>query len=304
MKIRPLFAALVVLASTGTLIAKDSVAKANFGQELNALVAASGLKAGFAIKDLVTGDEFVHLGDTSFPLGSSIRIHLVAELFRQHAAGRLSVSEVRKMPESLRVGGYGVLRFLDPNVALTLRDYAVLTITINDNSAANVLADVVGLENVNASLASQGTPEIKFGRMIAGPRATADDYMQNVGPPRAVMRALELIHRGEVVDRATSDAILAVLALPETSFFRRGLPRGVQFAGRSGSGPTFRCDAGIVLLKEHPYVFCLMLDGLAATPQKRQQEYARADELIVRMSRAALAYFNDATPRKSGRDSR
>jgi len=115
-----------------------------------------------------------------------------------------------------------------------------------------------------------------------------------------VMRALELIHRGAVVDRATSDAILEVLALQEISYFRRELPPGVRFAGRSGSGPTFRCDAGIVLLENNPYIFSIMIDGIATDSQNRRRDYARADELITRASRIAFEHFSRSGPRPAG----
>lgn len=286
------------------LDAAELEGRARFERTLAELVEKSGMQAGYAIKDLVQGDEFIRGGDTVFPQGSSIRIHLIAELFRQAAAGKFSVNEVRPLPEAARVGGYGVLRFMDARVALTLRDYAVLTITVNDNTAANFLTDIVGIENVNASLEAQGTPEIRFRRKAISRREAAPNLPENVGTPRSVMRALELIYRGAVVDRATSDAILEVLALPEISYFQRELPPGVKFAGRSGSGPSFRCDEGIVLLEKRPYVFCVMIKDLASGPSLRRREYSRADGLIGQISRAAIEYFDPAAMRSTDRAAR
>ena len=40
-------------------------------------------------------------------LPANVRIHLVAELYRQAAAGRLNLMEVRPLPESARTGGLG-----------------------------------------------------------------------------------------------------------------------------------------------------------------------------------------------------
>src|SRR5581483_2964846 len=188
------------------------------------------------------------------------------ELFRQAAAKKISVDEVRSFPESARTTGTGGLRYMKGgSVAMTLRDYAMLMIAVNDHTAANFLTDLLGMDNVNASLAAQGTPEIKFLRRAIS-RRDAPNAPENEGTPRAVMRALELIHRGQVVDRATSDGILEVLAVPEISYFRREIPRGIGFAGRSGSGPTMRCDAGIVLLPRRPFVLCVMVKDLSLSP--------------------------------------
>lgn len=261
-------------------------------QAIERIVANSPLRVGVAMKDLATGDEFLVRPDVSFPQGSSIRIHLVAELYRQAAAGKFSLDEVRPVPESARVGGYGVLRYMGQNnqVSLSLRDYAVLVATINDNVAANLLTDVVGMDNVNVSLAAQGTPEIKFQRRAVNRREVSPDTPENVGTPRAVMKALELLYRGKVVNRATSDAILEMLALPDISYVRRDLPFGVRFAGQSGSGPDFRCDEGIVLLPKHAYIFCVMIDHIPERRVRGRRDYSQADQLIADLGRLALEY--------------
>src|ERR1051326_306966 len=201
---------------------------ANLQRDIEAAVKNSRFTAGVAIKDLASGEEFLIDPDGVYPQGSCIRIHLVAELFRQAAAGKLSLKEPRKLPE-----------------------YDVLMIGANDHTAANFLTDIVGMENVNASLAAQGTPEIKFRRRAIS-RRDAPGGLENEGTPRSVMRALELLHAGKVVDRATSDAIIEVLAVPEMAYFRRELPPRTLFAGRSGSGPEMRCVVGLVLLGTRP----------------------------------------------------
>lgn len=288
---RPLFLLLLAtVAAVGHAAAPSggTLDSAALRAALAALAQSSGLSVGYALKDLTTGEEFLHRADDVFPQGSSIRIHLVTELYRQATEKKLSVDEVRTLPEAARTGGTGVLRYMSPkSVAMSLRDYAVLMIAVNDHSAANFLTDVVGLENVNASLAAQGTPEIKFRRRVIS-RQEAAGSPDNEGTPRAVMRSLELIHRGAVVDRATSDSILEVLSVPEISYFHRELPRGVLFAGRSGSGPTMRCDAGIVRLPNRPFVLCTMVKGLRFTGPR---DYAKADAFIAEVLRLALRHF-------------
>jgi beta-lactamase class A len=175
---------------------------------------------------------------------------------------------------------------------MSLRDYAALMIMTNDNTAANLLTDILGMENVNESLAAQGTPEIKFRRRAISRRDAPTDLPENEGTPRSVMRALELIYRGKVVDRATSDAILELLALPESVFFHRELPPNVRFAGESGSSPGMRCEEGIVLLPGRPYVFCVMITGGTERSNPRR-ERGSTDDLLEKLSRAALDYFTN-----------
>jgi beta-lactamase class A len=180
---------------------------------------SSGLQVGVAVKDLTSGEQILVRGDEVFPQGSSIRIHLVTELFRQASAKKISLAEMARLPDSAWTGGSGVLRYMTKGtVSLSWRDYAALVITVNDNIAANLLLDRLGMDNINASLAAQGTPEIQYRRRAVS-RSVAPNAAENIGTPRAVARSLELIHQGKVVDRATSDAILKLLALPEIQLF-------------------------------------------------------------------------------------
>jgi hypothetical protein len=93
------------------------------------------------------------------------------------------------------------------------------------------------------------------------------------------------------VDRATSDAILEVLALPETFFFHRELPPTVHFAGESGASPTMRCEEGIVLLPERPYIFCVMYTR-EANRSGATRSRGPTDDLLDKFSRLALGYFS------------
>lgn len=270
-----------------------------FQQKLEKLAKESGYKVGIAIKDLTNGKEFLVNPDGVFPQGSCIRIHIVTELFRQAAAGKVSLTAAQPVPDSARTGGFGILRYMDAKtLTMSLRDYAALMMMVNDNTAANLLTDLLGMETINASLIAQGTPELKFQRRAISRRTAPANLPENVGTPRAAMKALQLIYDGQIVDRSTSREILDLIALPSATFIQVELPENTRFAGESAANPTMRCEEGIVLLKDRPYIFCVMFTHPPVYNRGESRQRSQKDEFVERVSRTTLAYFRQQNSAK------
>lgn len=270
-----------------------------FQQKLENLAKESGYKVGIAIKDLTNGKEFLVNPDGVFPQGSCIRIHIVTELFRQAAAGKVSLTAAQPVPDSARTGGFGILRYMDAKtLTMSLRDYAALMMMVNDNTAANLLTDLLGMETINASLIAQGTPELKFQRRAISRRTAPANLPENVGTPRAAMKALQLIYDGQIVDRATSREILDLLALPSATFIQVELTENTRFAGESAANSTMRCEEGIVLLKDRPYIFCVMFTHPPVYNRGESRQRSQKDEFVERVSRTTLAYFRQQNSAK------
>ncbi|MFM8334542.1 MAG: serine hydrolase [Opitutaceae bacterium] len=279
----------VALLHPGGLIAAREDAGA-LQRQLEEIIRSTGVEAAIAIKDPASGLEVLLNADRVMPVAGGIRIHLIAELFRQAAEGKHSLDEVRLLPESARVGGLGVLRYMSPrSVSMSLRDYATLVVTAADNSAANFLTDLVGMEAVNRSLRHQGTPEIRFQRR-AMPRSVGERSPDNVATARSTIRALELLHAGKVVNRAVSEEVIAVLSLPEVSYVRRRLPQGWRFAGLSGHGPGVRSDQGLLLFEGRSVSVCFLLRSSSGKPPRFDQPSA-TDELMSRIWTVAVEHF-------------
>jgi len=276
------------------VLARESIA--GLQERLVGISRSATVEVSVAIKDLSSGEGVLIEPDQIMAVAGGIRIHLIVELFRQAAAGKWSLDEIRSLPESARVGGLGVLRYMGrDSVSMSLRDYATLVVTAADNSAANFLTDLVGMEAVNYSLRNQGTPEIQF-RRRATLRTEAELAPDNVATARATVRALELLHAGAVVDRSVSEAIISLLSLPEVTYVRRRLPRGWRFAGVSGHGPGVRSDQGLVLLEDRSIAICFLLRGRSGRPPRFDQPSA-TDDVLTKIWAATVDHF---IPRRDG----
>ena len=245
---------------------------------------ASGLDGvmGYSIVDLTTGDRLERLPSEAFPLASTIKLTLLYELFRQSDEGTINLDELRTLDRRQVVGGDGILVEL-ATPSLSLRDYATLMVVLSDNTATNVLIEVVGMQKVTARMASAGLPSLKLRRkMIDLEAARRGD--ENVGTPADVAKLLALIYRADGLKKESADAIAAVLKKSKNTALRRGVSAGIDVADKPGTLDGVETGAGIVYVPGRPYIFVATTTFL--------KNNAAGEAAITAASRAAFEYFS------------
>ncbi len=239
---------------------------------------------GVAITDLTDGHTLLWHADDVFPTASSIKIAVLAELYRQAQEGKLKLTDlytVRKqddVPDSAIFNGltYGVTQ-------VTLRDLATMMIAVSDNSATNVLIDKVGMENVNAMLAAQGLKQTKLQRKMMDLNA-AKQGRENIATPRELMTLLARIHQGKLLNREMTVAFFQMLATGKTSPIRLAVPDAVVSADKPGELEGVRNDSGIVFAQNRPFAISVM------TTYDHDENAANA--AIGRIAAAAYSMFD------------
>jgi beta-lactamase class A len=247
--------------------------KAKYAQRLHELARSVDGVVGYAVVDITSGDRFEHLESTVFPTASTIKLAIVYELFKQVHEGRVRLDQSIVLDRAKAVGGSGVLNELG-TPTLSVRDYATLMVVLSDNTATNVLIDLLGLESVTRSMVSLGLSETKLRRHMID-LAAAKRGDENVSTPEEIVGLLEMLSKN-------ADAV-ALLKKPKASRLRAGLPPGVETADKPGELEGVRVDAGIVYAKNRPYIICVMTTYL-----KSEEDGAKAIEEI---SRTSYEYF-------------
>ncbi|MFZ0959214.1 MAG: serine hydrolase, partial [Candidatus Sulfotelmatobacter sp.] len=156
---------------------------------------------GVALEDLTTGDQFFLHENEVFAQASSIKIAVLAELYRQAQQGKLKLTDLYTVQASDLVADSNIMGGLTPGVTrITLRDLATMMVAVSDNSATNVLIDRVGMENVNAMLDSLGLSHTRLRRKMMDLNA-AKQGRENISTPREMMTLLAALYRGQVLNK-------------------------------------------------------------------------------------------------------
>lgn len=245
---------------------------------------------GVAIEDLTSGQKFFLHEDEVFAQASSIKIAVLAELYRQNqenaqgASGKAKLTDLYTVQASDLVPDSDIMGGLTPGITkITNRDLATMMVAVSDNSATNVLIDHVGMDNVNHLLDSLGLPHTRLRRKMMDLKAAAEGR-ENISTPREMMTLLEQIYRGKVLNQETTNDFLKVLSTHKDSWIPRDLPEGLQVADKPGSLEGVRNDSGIVFVQNRPYVICIMTSYL-----QRERD---GEDTIARISAAAYRMFD------------
>jgi beta-lactamase class A len=239
---------------------------------------------GVAVLDLKDGRKFLLHSDEVFPQASSIKIAVLAELYRQAQAGRLKLADLYTVQASDLVPDSDIMGGLTPGVTrITVRDLATMMVAVSDNSATNVLIDRVGMENVNALMDSLSLSHTRLRRKMMDLKA-AGEGRENISTPAEMMTLLEAIYRGKVLNTEMTADFCKMLSTHKGSFIPRDLPEGLKIANKPGELEGVRNDSGIVFVENRPYVICVMTTYL-----RRERD---GEEAISKISAAAYSMFD------------
>lgn len=244
---------------------------------------------GFVALDLTSGERFAHNDTLIFPQASAIKIAILMEVYKQAGEGKFKLTDTRRITRSDKTGGSGILKDLgDGTVELNIEDLCVLMIVLSDNTATNLLIDLVGMDNINRTLDALGLKQTRVRRRMLDTRASWRGD-ENVSTPAEAARVMEILFQGEFQNRRTCDAILTILRKTQRGAIKSALPADISVAFKPGGIAGVATEWAIVELENRPYVLVVMenygLEDDAATAMK---DLARvAHEHFSRLAKAA-----------------
>lgn len=255
-------------------------------------MAETGGVVGVAATYLPTGRHVGYREEETFPTASVIKVPILVTLYEAALAGEVDLAERVTYRADTKVPGSGVLQDLDDGLVCTLRDLAVLMITVSDNTATDLVLARLGKERVEAAMTRHGLESVRLPfsiqellyelagldpsapgqyeearrrlRRIEGDGGRAlDPLRSDRASPRDLCRLFELLESRAILD---DDACAAILDINQRQKFGdiipSRLPRGTITAHKTGSLKGVRNDAGIVYGPKGPYAVAIMSRGM------------------------------------------
>ena len=222
------------------------------------LAALSG-KIGCYYKNLVTGETCTWHGDTPVIAASVIKLYVMTEAFAQIEAGKLAMDQEITVHRKDCVPSCGVLTYLHDDVKLQVIDLNTLMIIVSDNTATNVLIDLLGIDNINARIRALGFEKTILNRKLFDTEK-AKLGLHNYITAEEVGALLEMMYRGTLVSEAASARMISIMKDQQLNhkipYLIDPMPQAPQIAHKTGEDDNTTHDAAIIFSRE-PFILCI-----------------------------------------------
>jgi len=201
---------------------------------------------GLVIRDLDTGWTFHVNPDKIFPAASMVKVPIMAACLKAAEEGQLSLGDNMKLKRSDKAAGSGVLRTRATGSAYTIEQLVELMITYSDNTAANMLIDLLGFDYLNRTFMEMGLQQTNLSRKMMDFRSR-DKGIENYTSAREMADFLEKIYRKGCVCSSVSEKSLEFLKSQKVNDrIPKLLPKDTVVAHKTGLERMVCHDAGIV----------------------------------------------------------
>jgi len=244
-------------------------AQTSLDDQVKQIVSSFKGKVNLFAKNLDTGETYGLNPDERVRTASTIKIAVMIEAFARVAEGKAKWTDEVVLTKDKKVSGSGILTELSDGLRLTLRDAVNLMMILSDNTATNLVLDVLTTDAVNARMESLGFKQIKINRKVgsggesmAGKDPENKKYGLGFATPREMVLVMEKLERGEIIGPAASKEMIELMKREQG---RNAIGRSlwdVPMASKYGALDRLRSAVGILYTKKGRIAMAISCDDM------------------------------------------
>jgi len=241
-------------------------------------------EAGIVIKDLRVNWEISHNKDKLFPSASLAKIPIMSACFLAAEEGRIKLNREVVLKSSDKFSGSGILKDTRPGVTFTVEELIGLMIYDSDNTATNMLTNMVGIDYLNNAFSSFGLKNTNLSRKVAD-FSSRDRGIENYTTAEDMALILEQMYRRSLVNKNVSEKCLKVLKLQRVNDrIPKYLPVDVTVVHKTGLERSVCHDVGIVFSCKGDFLICVLT-------KQANSNSVPSKEFIAKIALLVYKYF-------------
>ncbi|MCX5710582.1 MAG: class A beta-lactamase-related serine hydrolase [Candidatus Omnitrophica bacterium] len=254
----------------GVILANRKAAWVELKNELNSEVGSYKGKAGIVVKDLRTGWKVSFNEDQSFPSASLVKIPIMAASFKAAQEGKINLDDSMILKGSYKVPGSGILKNVPAGTPVKVSRLMELMVTESDNTAANMLIDLLGFNYINDYSRHLGLEETNLSRKMMDFRHRRRG-VENYTTPEDMAYILEKIYRKQLLnDGASQECLNLLICQRYNDRLPAKLPIGTKVAHKTGLERNVCHDVGIIFAQKGDLIVCVLTKHLSTSRQSKE----------------------------------
>jgi beta-lactamase class A len=266
---KPTLLLIIFLLTLSQAVAQTPEKRPTLDDRIKTTVAPFKGKVSLFAKNLDTGETYSLNGDDRVRTASTIKIAVMIEAFARVAEGKAKWTDEVVLTKERKVSGSGILNELSDNLHLTLRDAVNLMMILSDNTATNLVLDVLTTDAVNARMESLGFKQIKIMRKVgSGGESQAGKDPENkkfglgVTTPREMVQILEKLERGEIINKDVSQQMIDLMKREQARYAIGRDLWDLPMASKYGALDRLRSAVGILYTKKGKIAMSISCDDM------------------------------------------
>ena len=212
-------------------------------------------KVGFYYKPL-DGEAVEYNPELPMVAASVIKIPVMVEAFRRFGEGTLDPAATVELKAEDKMPSCGALTYMHDGLRPTVMDLVTLMIILSDNTATNLLIDMLTPGAVTETMRQLGIEGIVLRRKLFQPELARQGITNHVSA-RGVGILLERMAQGRLLGGDADARMIDILCKQRLNGKLPFFLHGVRMAHKTGEDDGITHDVAVVYAKR-PFVLCML----------------------------------------------
>lgn len=242
-------------------------------------------RAAVVIVDLDTKWRIEHDKDELIPSASIVKIPVMMAVFLASEEGKIKLDDTIELKQSDKAPGSGILKNAPAGSSYKVEDLVRFMITESDNTAANIIIDRIGINELNSYFARIGLKQTNLSRKMMDFRSRKGG-VENFTTAGEMADMFEQLYLGKFINKDVSAKCVKLLAGQKIKDrIPKKLPPETTVAHKTGLENGVCHDVGIVYTEKGNFL-------ISALTRHKYRSALASKRFISNISLFVYNYYN------------
>ncbi|MBE6062411.1 MAG: serine hydrolase [Clostridium butyricum] len=217
----------------------------------------------FFFEDLESGFTYGYNENVQMTSAGCMKLPIAISVIKYVQDGNCSFLDRIKIEESDKIYGTGILHEFD-NRDYTIFELLVAMLIQSDNTAANKLIDIVGMDRINEDICSLGLKNTRLNRKTSDERAVSNG-IENITSAYDLSKMWKILYKAEFLDKKNSQMLIDILQRQQMkNKLALYIPDDLKYeiSSKTGDKSGVENDTALLHLQKGSFTFTVLSMGI------------------------------------------